>query len=223
MGYADLVGTHLANVAMVRVPVRLEVDERAEYDARMRVFLEMRRTFMRLHPEADVVTLLRGLGRTPDGRRALRDRARALELASFPRAKRSLLRTLLDRHRNDRAIVFTAFAENAYDAARDNLVPVITGETGARERQEILAAFRDGRVRAIASARVLNEGIDVPEARVAIIVAGALGPREHVQRIGRVLRPAPDKEALVYELVTTNTSDARRAQQRARYAPRRST
>jgi superfamily II DNA or RNA helicase len=219
MGYADLVGKHLAPVTVMKIPVRLDVDERAEYDARTRVFLEMRRTFMRLYPGADVATMLRGLGKTFEGRRALRDRARALELASFPRAKRSLLRTLLGRHRDDRAIVFTAFAENAYVAAKENLVPVITGETSAKERQEILSSFREGRVRAIASARVLNEGIDVPEARVAIIVAGALGAREHVQRIGRVLRPGPEKHAVVYELVTTDTSDARRAAIRAKHAP----
>ena len=222
MGYRDLVGTHLAEVEIMRIPVRLEPDERVEYEARTRVFLEMRRSFMRLYPHADVTELLRGLGRTADGRRALRDRARALELATFPRAKRALLRALLERHRVDRTIVFTAFAENAYVAARDNLVPVITAETPARERQEILAAFKAGDVRAIAFARVLNEGIDVPEARVAIIVAGTLGPREYVQRIGSVLRPGPDKRALVYELVTSNTSDAQRAFARARYAPRSS-
>jgi superfamily II DNA or RNA helicase len=219
MGYADLVGKHLAPVTVMKLPVRLDENERAEYDARTRAFLEMRRTFMRLYPGADIATMLRGLGRSFEGRRALRDRARALELASFPGAKRMLLRTLLARHRDDRTIVFTAFAENAYAAARDNLVPVITGDTNAAERQEILTAFREGRVRAIASARVLNEGIDVPEARVAIIVAGTLGAREHVQRIGRVLRPGPDKHAIVYELITLDTSDARRASMRARHAP----
>jgi superfamily II DNA or RNA helicase len=222
MGYADLVGKHLAPVTVARIPVRLEADERAEYDARTRAFLEMRRTFMRLYPDADVATMLRGLGRTHEGRRALCDRSRALELANFPRAKRTLLRTLLARHREDRAIVFTAFAENAYVAARDNLIPVITAETPAKERQHILSSFREGKVRAIASARVLNEGIDVPEARVAIIVAGTLGAREYVQRIGRVLRPGPDKHALVYELVTSDTSDARQSLRRARHAPRTS-
>lgn len=219
MGYADLVGTYLAPVSMIKIPVRLEVDERADYDARTQAFLEMRRTFMRLYPGADVATMLRGLGQSFEGRRALRDRARALELASFPRAKRALLQTLLSRHREDRSIVFTAFAENAYVAAKDNFIPVITGETSAKERQEILTSFREGKVRAIASARVLNEGIDVPEARVAIIVAGALGAREHVQRIGRVLRPRPDKHAIVYELITTGTSDAHRASMRAKHAP----
>jgi superfamily II DNA or RNA helicase len=42
-----------------------------------------------------------------------------------------------------------------------------------------------------------------------------LGRREHVQRIGRVLRPAPGKRALLYELVTMGTNDARRAARRA--------
>lgn len=219
MGYADLVGKHLAPLTVVRVPVQLEPDERAAYDASIAPFHDLRRTFSRFFPGADFATLARELQRTPEGRVALRDRARALELAAFPRAKRALVGALLERHRGERTIVFTAFAENAYVAAKDNLVPVICGETSARERQAILAAFRDGTVRAIASARVLNEGIDVPEARIAIIVAGMLGAREHVQRIGRVLRPAPGKQALVYELVTINTTDARLAWRRTRHAP----
>jgi superfamily II DNA or RNA helicase len=118
--------------------------------------------------------------------------------------------------------VFTAFVENAYDVARDNLVPVVTGETSLAERREILGRFAVGRYRAVASARVLNEGIDVPDARIAIIVAGTLGPREHVQRIGRVVRPAEGKQAVVYELITADTSDERRARDRRRHAPRSS-
>lgn len=206
-------------MSLIRLMVRLEPDERQEYEARTRAFSELRRTFLRSFPGADIATLLRGIGRSPEGSRALRDHGRAMALAGFPRAKRALVRTLLERHRDDRTIVFTALAENAYDVAVDNLVPVIASETTARERQDILARFSDGKLRAIASARVLNEGIDVPEARVAVIVAGALGEREHVQRIGRVLRPGPNKQALVYELVTSGTADARRAAARTKHAP----
>lgn len=219
MRYADLVGKHLAPVSILRIPVHLEPDERDAYDAKTRALRELRRTFFRTYPGADIAALVRALGRSPEGVRALREHAQALELASFPRAKRAAVRSLLERHRVDRTIIFTAFSENAYQVALDNLIPVIAAETSARERQEILARFRDGRLRAIASARVLNEGIDVPDARVAIIVAGVLGRREHVQRIGRVLRPAPEKQAVVYELVTSDTADARRASARARHAP----
>jgi superfamily II DNA or RNA helicase len=60
----------------------------------------------------------------------------------------------------------------------------------------------------------LNEGIDVPDADVAILVAGTHGEREYVQRVGRLLRPRRGKRALVYELVTVGTNEARSAAQR---------
>ena len=96
-------------------------------------------------------------------------------------------------------------------------MPVITAETSRKERSEILARFGEGTYRTIASARVLNEGIDVPDARVAIVVSGALGGREHVQRVGRVLRPAAGKRALVYDLITRDTVDEGRARSRRRH------
>ncbi|MEO7035861.1 MAG: helicase-related protein, partial [Polyangiaceae bacterium] len=68
----------------------------------------------------------------------------------------------------------------------------------------------------LVSARVLNEGIDVPDADVAIVVGGTQGEREHIQRVGRLLRPVQGKRALIYELVTRATAEARRATERRR-------
>ena len=65
------------------------------------------------------------------------------------------------------------------------------------------------------SAQVLNEGIDVPAAEVAIVVAGRMGAREHVQRVGRLLRPGVGKRAVVYELVIAQSSEVWQAQRRA--------
>ena len=56
--------------------------------------------------------------------------------------------------------------------------------------------------------------IDVPDADVAIIVSGTQGEREHVQRVGRLLRPAPGKRALIYQLATRATAEIRRANER---------
>jgi len=218
LGFRDLVGTHLAPLTITRVSLKLDAEERALYERGARRFREMSSAFRRAYPGADYASLARALGETAEGRRALRDHGRAQELASFPRAKRRFVYELLAEHQEDRSIVFTAFAENAYCVARDSLIPVIAAETSAGERERILEHFREGRVRAIASARVLNEGVDIPDARVAIIVAGTMGDREHIQRIGRVLRPAPDKRALVYELVTADTLDERRARTRGTHA-----
>ena len=214
VGVRELTGKHLAEVTLMRLHVELDEDERDRYERFSRPFAALRRLFFRRHPGAGYDEMLRVVGATTEGRAALRDHTYAVQLACFPRAKRALVADLLAGHKQDRTIVFTARVEDAYQVAERNLIPVITGEVGARERERILARFRDGRLRAIASARVLNEGIDVPDARVAIVASGALGAREHVQRIGRVLRPAPGKRALVYEFVTRATVDERLARAR---------
>ena len=68
--------------------------------------------------------------------------------------------------------------------------------------------------------KVLNEGVDVPAVGVGIILSGSGSVREHVQRLGRLLRPAPGKErAVLYELVSAGTGEenvsARRREHRA--------
>ena len=56
-------------------------------------------------------------------------------------------------------------------------------------------------------AQVLNEGVDMPEADVGVVISGTGTVREHVQRLGRLLRPGDEKLAVLYELVTTNTAE----------------
>jgi superfamily II DNA or RNA helicase len=84
---------------------------------------------------------------------------------------------------------------------------VITHQTKVRERSAVLAAFADGTLPVLATSRVLNEGIDVPDAQVAIIVSGTGSVREHVQRLGRILRRRDNKRAVLYELVTAGTAE----------------
>ncbi|NQZ67176.1 MAG: ATP-dependent helicase, partial [Lentisphaeria bacterium] len=67
--------------------------------------------------------------------------------------------------------------------------------------------FRDGSLPCIVTSRVLNEGIDVPEASVGIIVSGTGSVREHVQRLGRILRPQSGKQAQLYELISAGTGE----------------
>jgi superfamily II DNA or RNA helicase len=210
----DLIGTHLSPLTRVRIGVNLTPREWAEYGPAYARFAELRAAFFRATPEADYAQCLRALARTESGREAIRDYHRAAAIASLPSAKRETVTRLLARHARERTLVFTATAEDAYVVARDNLVPVITAEIGRAERTEVLSRYRDGRFRTIVSARVLNEGIDVPDAAIAILVAGTLGRREYIQRIGRVLRPAPGKNATVYELVATGTLDDDRVRNR---------
>jgi superfamily II DNA or RNA helicase len=217
LGIEALSGTHLAELETSRVHVSLTPDERKVYERDLAPYEELRRELRRANPDADFQTLVAAIGRMPGGRDVLAGMHRASRLASFPRAKREVVRTLATRHWQDRTLYFTAMADEAYAIGLDLLVPVITAETPRAERDDIFARFVAGEVRAIASARVLNEGVDVPAANVAVLVAGALGAREHIQRIGRVLRPMEGKRATAYELVTLDTLDEARTRAKRRH------
>ena len=58
------------------------------------------------------------------------------------------------------------------------------------------------------TSKVLNEGVDIPSANVAIVISGSGSVREHVQRLGRILRKQEDKRARLYELVTADTAES---------------
>jgi superfamily II DNA or RNA helicase len=134
---------------------------------------------------------------------------RQRQLAFAAPSKLDYVEHLLHRHRVDRALIFTEDNATAYAIARRFLVPVITHQTRVTERSEILAGLSEGTYGAIATSKVLNEGVDVPAANVAVIVSGNASVREHVQRLGRVLRKKPDGgRAVLYELIAGGTSEA---------------
>jgi superfamily II DNA or RNA helicase len=143
--------------------------------------------------------------RSPEGRQAFLAHRRQRELALAAPAKLSLLGHLLERHNGDRILLFTHDNATVYKIARRFLVPVITHQTKTKERREVLLRFNAGTYPIVATSRVLNEGVNVPEANVAIILSGSATVREHVQRLGRILRKSGDKEAMLYEVVTRGT------------------
>ncbi len=112
--------------------------------------------------------------------------------------------------------MFAPDAETALEISRRQLIPAITADIGRAERSRILERFSNGRVRALASARVLNEGVDVPAADIAVILGSSQGDRAYVQRVGRVLRPDPNKEAVIYELVVEGTGELWRLERNRR-------
>jgi superfamily II DNA or RNA helicase len=210
----DLAGRYLAPYQQVPLFLPLSSRERSRYAQEVQIFNRVYRTFAMHHPGAEWPAFVRVAGRSEEGLRALAALRRSRALLAYTEAKRRVLGDLLLRHVGSRVLVFTASSAAAYAVARDHLVMPITCHIGRRERQLALERFRRGQLRVLVSARVLNEGIDVPDAEVAIVVGSSLGMREHIQRVGRVLRPAPGKQALVYELITEESSEVRQARRR---------
>ena len=211
---ADLAGGFLASFDAITLHLELTRDERAAYLASYALFSTVHTEFRRLAPDAAWVDFTRHASRSREGRHALEAWRQMRGLLAFTQAKRDALKSLLERHRSARTLVFTTDNATAYAIAREHLVMPLTCDIGRQERTDALERFRRGALRTLVSARVLNEGLDVPDADVAIVVGGALGEREHVQRVGRLLRPAKGKRAVVYELVMRDTVEVGQARRR---------
>ncbi len=123
---------------------------------------------------------------------------RQRELAFCASAKLEYTEALLHQHRKER-VLLTQDNATAYTLARRFLVPCITHQTKVRERSEILQGYAQYRYGGIVTSKVLNEGVDLPDASVAIVLSGSGSVREHVQRLGRILRRKEGKSARLYE------------------------
>jgi superfamily II DNA or RNA helicase len=205
----DLAGDYLADYDTERVAVELSPAERREYDAERAIYRGfVEANGIRMSSPAGWTEFIMRSSRSVEGRRAMQAYRRQRELSFCAPAKLDYVAHLLDRHRGDRTILFTQDNATCYAVSRRFLIPAITHQTKVRERSEILARFSEGSYGAVVTSKVLNEGVDIPEANVAIVISGSGSVREHVQRLGRILRKRDGKRALLYELVTADTSEA---------------
>ena len=84
----------------------------------------------------------------------------------------------------------TVRAANHAISRLDPLVSIdlITGSTTRRQRREILDDLRVRKLDAVAAPRVLDEGIDVPDANLGVVMSASRTRRQMIQRMGRILR-----------------------------------
>ncbi|MEZ4359139.1 MAG: DEAD/DEAH box helicase family protein [Kofleriaceae bacterium] len=211
----DLAGGFLAEYDLERVEVELSPTERAEHDearALYRAFVE--RHGIRMSSPRGWTDFIIQSARTPEGRAAMAAYRRQRELAFCAPAKLDFVEHLLARHAHQRALLFTQDNATCYAVSRRFLIPAITHQTKLKERSELLAGLADGTYGALVTSKVLNEGVDIPAASVAIVISGSGSVREHVQRLGRVLRKQDGKRALLYELVTADTTETYTSERR---------
>jgi len=207
LGVRDLDADALAPFEHEVIVIELTRDERLRYrDARAR-FASVYGRFMRALPSASWREFMTKARQTELGRDALAAWRESRAIIAYPAGKRAALRELLTLHASQRTLVFTGDNASAYAIARELLVVPITHEIRRDERARILERFAAGELSVLVSAKVLDEGFDVPEAEIAVVVGGTASSRAHAQRIGRVLRPGPGKRARVYELAVADTTE----------------
>jgi superfamily II DNA or RNA helicase len=203
-----LAGDALAGYQVIGVPIALERTERESYKTLRGRFAHVyAKHARRERGEMSWRKFVRIATNSNEGREALEAWKNYRALVAYPVGKQAALRELLGKHAGERTLVFTADNTTAYRIARELLVVPITHEIGRIERNQILTRFRAGEISVLVSSQVLDEGFDVPDADIAIIVGGSSSARRQVQRIGRVLRPREGKQALIYELAVLETTE----------------
>ena len=206
----ELAGKALAEHQVVQIKVKLSQHERDRYNQ----LIQTRNEFL----QQSKITLgsikgwqlfVQASARSQAGRRAMLAHRGAKEIALGTDGKLRILLDLIAEHYPERILIFTADNATVYRISQEFLIPAITHQTPVKERHDILTRFREGEYKTLVASHVLNEGVDVPAASIAIILSGTGSAREYIQRLGRVLRKGKDKDkfALLYEVVAEDTSE----------------
>ncbi len=212
----ELTGEQLAEYRTERIWVELYPEERQAYEQAYQTYMGyvQEHRLRETHGSKWWHELTRRSAHEVEARRAKVAELKWKELVQQAQAKLDVLEQLLREHRYQPMLIFTAHNQLAYRISRLHLIPVITHQTKAAERKQILEKFQAGVYRAIVTTKVLNEGVDVPEAKIAVILGGSASDREYIQRLGRVLRKQGNAEAILYEVVAKNTADEKISQRR---------
>lgn len=213
----ELSGQTLADYEVRQIKVALTQAERDRYNQ----LIAQRNAFLK---SANIYfgsvngwqQFIQASARSPEGRKAMLAHHEAKAIALGNTAKFKLLEALLAEHYPENTLIFTNDNATVYRISLGFLIPAITHQTPVKERHKILQKFKAGEYKTLVVANVLDEGVDVPDAAIAIFLAGTGSTRQFIQRLGRILRKGakPGKRAILYEVVAEDTVEEQVSQRR---------
>lgn len=209
---------YLAEYVIERKKTSMSKDEYQKYKENITLYYTcLGKIGLKMNSYNSFKRLIMMSSRNNFARRALVARNKAIDIALNSRSKIDEIRNILSENKNIKTIIFTQHNKLVYDISNTFLIPFITYKSSKEEREDVLDGFRDGRYNAIVTSKVLDEGIDVPDAQLGILVSGTGSSREFVQRLGRLLRPKNDnQQARLIEIVSSGTSEILTSKRRQR-------
>ncbi len=207
-------GQTLADYEVVRIPIHLSAEEQVRYDRLSQVVRSYMAERLQTDPKFDWEDLCAETGKTPEARRALKAFFAKRAVEDRAEEKLRVLEDLFRLHAPQPCIVFTGSNAMARDVSRRFLIPCLLSHCGKRERLEILRGLDEGDYPALVANRVLDEGVDLPEVKVAVVIGGTASSRQAKQRLGRILRKSGNARAVLYEVVSAGTNEELRSRRR---------
>jgi superfamily II DNA or RNA helicase len=141
--------------------------------------------------------------------------------------KISVLLSLLSRFKKVKGsiVVFTQYIDQAKKAYNEIVksgifkpdeVALLTSKTTKRERNEIFNKLKNGKIKVLVVTTVLDEGVNVPDLKAAIVLSGTGSDRQLIQRIGRIIRNKEGKgSACLIDIVSKGTIEENFARKRS--------
>ncbi len=209
-------GRTLADYDVVRIPVELTARERRIYEQAGREVSSFIAEQREESPGYGFKDLCADCGKDPAARSARKAFFLRRTIEDRAEEKLRVLEDLFRLHAGERVLVFAGSNAMAYAVSRRFLVPTILTHTGKRERAEVLDGFEKGRFPVLVANQVLDEGVDVPAAKVAVVIGGQASTRQAKQRLGRILRRSGQAKATLYEVVCEDTGEIERSRSRRR-------
>jgi superfamily II DNA or RNA helicase len=207
----------VAPFRLVMAPIRLSVDEQAEYDGLSRQIsngLKVLRNSGALRGGAGT-RIAQELGRLRGAGGEIGKAARQAETAM--RKRRQFLAAVSGKldaieelsemiGRSQGTVIFTQTKEVAEAAAlvlREWSVPAsaLHSDMKDRERRQCLDALVSGSLQALAAPKLLDEGIDVPTVDLGVVMTASRSRRQMVQRLGRIIRRKDDGRAVNFVIL----------------------
>jgi DNA excision repair protein ERCC-3 len=130
------------------------------------------------------------------------------QVAAMNPAKLDQVQELLEKHEDDKTLIFVDWIDQGEQYSRELDIPFYSGETTHKQREKYIQDFKDGELNTLIVSRVADEGIDLPDAEVAIIASGLGGSRRQgTQRAGRTMRPEGSSQVYILGTKGSNEQD----------------
>ncbi len=209
-------GTTLAEYDIYKIGIHLNSDEQARYQTLSRQISAYVRDRLKTEKDFQWKQLCQEADWKPEARCILIAHREKLAIEDRAKEKLRVIEDLLQLHYGTPIIIFAGSNAMARIVSTEFLLPCLLSHCGKNERLDYLNGLRDGSYPAIVANQILDEGVDIPAVKIAIIIGGKASGRQAQQRLGRILRRSGNDRAILYEVVCQGTNEVKRSRIRRR-------
>ncbi|BBG26628.1 DEAD/DEAH box helicase [Sulfuracidifex tepidarius] len=199
---------YLAPYELIQVKVDLTPLEKKKY-------FELLKRFRTFSKGRSVMDLIKNVKKgDPNAVNAMKIYSELKKVVNLSENKLKKVQEIIEENRDKKILVFTQYVDQAERIARNCNASLLTGKTPHKEREDTIKNFKSSPSGVLVLTTVGDEGLDIPDANVGIIVAGTSSRRQFIQRLGRLLRSSEGKKALLYEVIVKGTSEEYQSRKR---------